>query len=476
MKKIFHLSSVTIFILILLSAFVVRLYKINTSLGDWHSWRQSDTSAVTRNYVKNGIDLLRPHFDDLGNIPSGKDNPHGYRFVEFPIYNAVVALKYKILPIFSIEVWGRLISIFASLGSLIFLYLITKKYLGEKTALFTSFFFAFLPYNIYYSRVILPEPHLVFTSLASIYFLDKFLEKEKIYFWILAITFSVLALLIKVTAIFLWPVFLYLLFRRYKFKIFITPFAIFFIIISIIPIIFWRQWMSQFPEGIPAFDWLLNGGGIRFRPAFFRWILYERLTKLILGYGLLPVLLVGFFYKFKKVPAIFYFWFFGLVFYVSIIARGNVQHDYYQTLLIPLICIYLGRGAFLIHNTFFNKTKKLLILFTFYLLLFTSLYFSWQIIHTYYWINNPKIIEAGKAVDKLVPLNAKVIAPYGGDTTFLYQTNRQGWPQGFEIEDKIKKGADYYVNINVDDPETLYVMGKWQTIKKTEDYVIVKLK
>jgi len=468
-------EKIIIFVIIFL-AFFVRLYKIDAPLADWHSWRQVDTSAVTRNYVKNSIDLLHPRFDDLGNIPSGKDNPQGYRFVEFPVYNAVVAIKYQALPIFSIEVWGRLISIFASLGSLILLYLITKKYLGDKTALYSAFFFAILPYNIYYSRVILPEPSLVFTSLASIYFLDKWLEKEKIYLWLLAILFTALALLIKVSAIFLWPVLLYLFFKKYKLKTFIHPLIISYIIISILPILLWRYWMAQYPEGIPAFDWLLNGGGIRFRPAFFRWILYERLTKLILGYGLLPIIIVGFFYKIKQVPVIFYFWFIGLALYVSVIARGNVQHDYYQTLLIPLICIFLARGSVLITELKAKKIFRIFLPFTFYLLLLTSLYFSWQTIRTYYWINNPKIVEAGKAVDRLIPKTAKVIAPYGGDTTFLYQTNRQGWPQGFEIEDKIKKGADYYVNINVDDPETLYVMKKWQTIAKNKDFVIVKLR
>jgi len=465
----------TILLLIILTAFLVRLYKINTPLADWHSWRQADTSAVTRNFIKYGFDLLHPRFDDLSNIPSGKDNPQGYRFVEFPIYNALTAIKYQILPIFSIEVWGRLLSMFASLGSLIFLYLLTKKYLGEKTALFSAFFFAFLPYNIYYSRVILPEPSLIFTSLASIYFLDKWLEKSKFIFWIFAVIFSASALLIKVTAIFLWPVLLYLLFKKYKIKMFIKPSVIFFIVISFIPILLWRKWMLQYPEGIPAFDWLLNGGNIRFRPAFFRWILYERLTKLILGYSLVPVLFVGFFYKIKKIPPLFLLWFIGLVFYVCVIARGNVQHDYYQTFLIPIICVFLGRGMSILLSTSIFKLNIKLLTISSTLLTLIAFYFSWQIIHTYYWINNPKIVEAGIAVNKLTPIDSKIIAPYGGDTTFLYQTNRQGWPQGFEIEDKIKKGANYYVNINVNDPETLYVMNKWKTVFKTNDYVIVKL-
>ena len=56
-------------------------------LADWHSWRQADTSAVTRNYVKHGINILYPTYDDLSNVASGKDNPRGLRFVEFPLYN-----------------------------------------------------------------------------------------------------------------------------------------------------------------------------------------------------------------------------------------------------------------------------------------------------------------------------------------------------------------------------------------------------
>ena len=46
-------SNFLIILLILVLAFVVRLHKINNPLADWHSFRQADTSSVTRNYVKN---------------------------------------------------------------------------------------------------------------------------------------------------------------------------------------------------------------------------------------------------------------------------------------------------------------------------------------------------------------------------------------------------------------------------------------
>jgi len=49
-------------------------------------------------------------------------------------------------------------------------------------------------------------------------------------------------------------------------------------------------------------------------------------------------------------------------------------------------------------------------------------------VRDYYDIEHPDIITAGQAVDSLTPKDAKIIAPYGADTTFLYYTDRQGWP------------------------------------------------
>ena len=51
--------------IILLFGLAVRLYKINNPVADWHSWRQADTASVSRNFVKSGINLLYPTYDDI---------------------------------------------------------------------------------------------------------------------------------------------------------------------------------------------------------------------------------------------------------------------------------------------------------------------------------------------------------------------------------------------------------------------------
>ena len=44
-----------ILMVFLILGFAVRLYKLNNPVADWHSWRQADTSSVSRNFVSGGI-------------------------------------------------------------------------------------------------------------------------------------------------------------------------------------------------------------------------------------------------------------------------------------------------------------------------------------------------------------------------------------------------------------------------------------
>jgi len=468
-----------LFLIILLSAFVVRLYRINFPLADWHSWRQADTSAVSRNFVKYGVDLLHPQFDDLSNVPSGKENPNGYRFVEFPIYNLMQFSFYKIFPIWGIEVAGRLVSILCTIATTCFLFLIVKKHSGFLTAILTALFFSFLPYSIYYGRVVLPEPLMLTVSTGMIYFFDLYSEdnqkKTTQSIWLtLFFIFSAATFLVKpYAAIVILPI-AYLAISRWKFnfKKYILPLIVG--IISVLPFIWWRKWMSQYPEGIPAFDWLFNKDNVRFKGAFFYWIFAERIGKLILGYWGLILLSFGIVIKPLKDEGLFYFsWLLGVILYFFIIAGGNVQHDYYQILTLPIIGIFLGKGAsFLIINKVMNKIAS------FSLLLVTVIFvlsFSWYQVRDYFNINNQTIIDAGQEVNRIVPSDAKVIAPYSGDTAFLYQTNRQGWPVGIEIDKMIKFGAQYYVNFNFG-PETDWLESKYCVMEKTANFVIIDLK
>jgi len=473
-------------ICLLALGFIVRLYKFNGPVADWHSWRQADTSSVSRNFVSGGFDLLHPRFDDLSNVPSGiYDNPQGYRFVEFPIYNVFQAGLFITLGHLTIEEWGRLVTIFCSLFSAVFLYLIVKRRQSWLAGILATAFFVFLPFNIYYSRTILPDPLMVTFILGAIYCFDlwlnisitnKVLSIKYLILFGLTLIFSAGAFLIKPFAAFFMLPMLYLAFEKYGLNL-VKKWQLWLLaILAILPFGAWRIWMQQYPAGIPQSWWLLNGSNIRFHPSFFRWIFYERLTKLILGYSGIIIFIAAFIKKYKSRDLLFVLSFaLASLVYVCVVATGNVQHDYYQILVIPSIALILALGSINIIK-FFEKYHKFLGVGIVFILVIVGFYFAWNQIKDFYNIDNPSIIAAGQAVDKLTPKNAKVIANYNGDTSFLYQTKRKGWAS-FEkgLPQMVQMGASYLALVNPT-PADIHLGTMYKIIAQTPQYIIFDLR
>lgn len=483
-------GALAVLAVILFLGFVVRLYKINNPIADWHSWRQADTASVTRIYMDEGVNVLYPKYYDISSVQTGIFNPDGYRFVEFPVYNLVhllfVKLQPKInfsyfTPRFTItfqstfETAGRFVSIFSALTAAVFLYLIGKRYVGRNGGLLAAFFYLFLPFNIYFTRVILPEPMAVAFGVASMWYFIKFIDDNSyVSLYLSAILFAVAALIKPFAFFYLLPL-VYLTFQKYGGVKSILRDRKFLMAadVALIPFFLWRIWINRYPAGIPHFSWMFNGDGIRFRPAFWRWIFGERLGRLILGiWGLVPFV-VGILATNKK--NLFNSLFFGsMLLYVTIFATASVRHDYYQTFVIPAIALVLAQGAVTMWNPDgFNKwLSRFVVVFSVIMMIGMSAY---QVKEDYN-INHPEIIAAGEAVDRLTPKSARVIAPYSGDTAFLYQTKRFGWPV---VEDSfntlIARGADYYVSVNLGDPDTTKLIKEYKTVAKTDQYILIDL-
>lgn len=497
--------------LILLLALSLRLYKISEPLADWHSWRQADTASVTREYFKGEVDLLHPRYHDLSDIQSGIDNPQGYRMVEFPLINAVTAWLYQLShPIHDLElhVFSRLVSILFSLGTVVTMYLLVKHLFSSTVGLLTGIVLAVLPFFVFYSRSVLPEIPLLFFSTLSLYWgILCINSKPRIQnrYLLGSSLAAAISLLIKPTSGFiLFPLIVYGISVHNFGWIFKTKHIIASSFV-VIPLLSWRYWIAQFPEGIPAYHWLLNFDDIRFSGAFFYWLFADRIGRLILGYWGLVLLGAGIIsldkssqipsplswreyatdriFKFfsriysqkpsdsqiKPVNAFIYSWILSMLAYLIIFAGGNVRHDYYQIMLVPLLSLLIALGLYqLIIKRSIISVSLGLVSFIFMLM------FSWYHVRDYYSIHNWAMVEAGRVVDQITPADALVIAPYNGDTAFLYQTNRRGWPIGHNIQDKIEKGATHYVTTNFDD-EAKELIEQYQVIHQTDDYIIIKL-
>ncbi len=461
-------------ILILFGAFAVRLYKIDSPIADWHSWRQADTAAVTRNFVKEGFNPFIPKYDDFSGVSEQPmNNPNRFRFVEFPIYNIAV---YPLYIMFGVDdKYSRLVSVLFSLGSIVFLYLLAKKNFGIRIGLFTASVYAFLPFNIFFSRTTLPEPTFLFFTLGMMYFVDKWISKNSFNIGFAAIFFTVVAFLCKPWAIFFTPPLFYSLFSRYGLKKIPKKFIIS-ALLAILPFIIWRLWILQQPEGIPASNWLLNGDHIRFRPAFWWWIVSERIGREILGATGFVLFIIGLLLKPKNGNFFMHIWLLSMFTYFCVFATGNVRHNYYQYIFVPIAAVFLTQGFLVLIRGVQDFVPRFWTIILAILFLPLSFYFSWIQVKEFYKINNPVIIEAGRKADKILPKNAVVVAPYNGDTAFLYQTNRPGW--AVVALPLVELVADYgvtdYISTSRDD-QTNWVLRHFQILEDNPRFVIADL-
>lgn len=489
MKKLYIL----ILCLILVGGFVVRLYRFHNPVADWHSFRQSDTNAVSQIFVDSRINLLYPKYFDISNVQSGKDNPRGYRFVEFPLYNAVQVLLFKSIGWLGItlEESGRLISILATLTGSMFIYLLTKKYTGNASGFFSAFFYLFLPFSIFFGRTILPDESMAAAILGGIYFFDSWIYKKKLKAssskssepifnlqFFLAVIFTASSFLLKPYAIFFTLPFFYLAFQRFGIY-FLKKWQLFlFLVLSIVPLIAWRIWIGNYQEGIPVSAWLFNGNGIRFRPAFFRWIFYERITRLIFGYTGIIFLFSGIIQILKQKNTGFFLSFlFSSLIYLFVMATGNVQHDYYQILIIPTLSMFAGIGVLWLYNKLMRLGGHFLGFGVCAGLVIICLLFSWYSVRDFFNINDRGMVEAAYGARKILPKDALIIAPYDGSTTFLNLIQRRGWPVLEKSVDQLSlMGAEYLVIANPTKNDFAGFGKQYKVFASSSAYLILQLK
>ncbi|MDD3679539.1 MAG: glycosyltransferase family 39 protein [Candidatus Shapirobacteria bacterium] len=469
-------KQVIILTIIFFLGLALRCYKIDNPIADWHSWRQADTASVSRNFIKEGFTPFYPKSDSFHALNSyGDKNINRYFFAEFPLYNIIAHPFYLIFGVN--EIYLRLISaVFSSLSAIVLFFLV-KKYSSLLVAFLSAFFLNIIPFNIYYGRVTMPDPLHVFWSILALFLVTVWLEKKTFLWLFLAGTTLSLTILTKPYGLVLGlPTATLILLNWRKELTKRWPAILLTAVLALGPYLAWRWHINRYPEGQFGTDWLFNSTNIRFTGAFFRWIIFERLNKLILGGGGFVLFFLGLICPKNKKEWLCYFsWLAALTIFIVVIATGNVTHDYYQLPLIPILAIFSAKGAEFIFHLGQGKIRKIFNGLIILSLTAMMAAFGWFEVRGFYQINNPAIVEAGKTADRILPQDAKIVAPYNWDPAFLYQTNRWGWPAiTGPIEDMIKKGASHYISVNYDN-DTKEIMTLYNTIEQTENYIIVDL-
>ncbi|MDA8173520.1 MAG: glycosyltransferase family 39 protein [Nitrospiraceae bacterium] len=343
-------------LLIIASALLVRLYHITYPINDMHDFRQTQTAGLIRDYYRHGINLLYPTIITLGKP--------GYLVLEFPIYQAISAVLYKI---FTPDVIvARFFTILIGLLSIYFVYRISSRFLDQKSSLLAAFFFAFMPLDIFFQRVPMQDPLTILVSLIMLDCLIEGIRGKKIYL-VFGMLAASLGLVMK--SPFAGPLFLpsvYLIWRerkKSKASDYMAYLATF--IVPLTVMVIWQR-HANFVNNTYC-----NKSGYPFRDLYASFVVklhpfntvyfgtiaerlalknYLIITRRIFWKALTPA---GFFFfvagvfslALRKKAGFLFVWLFSLCIIVWTVFNMYIVHNYWLLPLCPVLSIFCGAGA-----------------------------------------------------------------------------------------------------------------------------------
>jgi hypothetical protein len=329
---------------------------------DTGSWREADVAAIAKNFYQNGTDIFHPQIAWDGSGP-------GYTESEFQIYSYLISISYKIFGFW--EPTGRVISFVFSLAAMLVFFQLSRYLLNTKAAIAASFFFALSPILFVMSVAIQPESVMFFFYLCSGYTFIRWLDGGSKKYYLLAILFTALAMLCKITAANIGILFLLLIIFKKRWKFLFTPKVLILGVLSVLPSILWYSYCHKFyvlygnSLGISnEHAWM--GWNFFTKPGFLAGILENELFNVWMPSGPLIIALALVFTKLAKRDStlLAICWLASVFFLYMIAARTTSQGwaYYYHIFSIPAVSILLGSSVIELYDKYFhdlNLIKKM---------------------------------------------------------------------------------------------------------------------
>ena len=176
----------------LLILFLLRLIGItNPPLEMSHSWRQSLTAMISRNFIEYGPNLLYPRID-MGGIREGIIGS------EFPFFNYLIYLFDKM---FGYDHWyGRLINLSVTTVGVFYFFRLIKGLMTERIAFFSALLLA-LSVWFGFARKIMPDTFSVSLVIIGLFYAYNYLVNSNKWSLLCFFIFITLGVLCKIPAV-----------------------------------------------------------------------------------------------------------------------------------------------------------------------------------------------------------------------------------------------------------------------------------
>lgn len=448
---------------VVVAAFL-RLPGIGNPIMDHPGWRQGDTAAIARNFARREYNVMRPQ--TLYNGP-----PPNYVELELQIVPFAAASLDKAFGVR--EIFGRLVTLAFSLGTVVLVALFGRWLFGSKRAgLLAGFFYAVFPGSVYYGRTFMPDTAMVFFLTAALYAAARMLlatERPRARFVAGTALLLTLAYLAKPVAVLAFIPLLGLLWERSRSRkpeILAAAAALAFIPLALLwlydrEVASYAEW--HWASGITRLHVLpslarsftnLGAFGEKFVQAR---IALGMLRDTMLGRVGFVLSLAGF-VALPWVPArsktLVWTWLCAALLYLFVVVTVE-RVDYYLYPFLPLCALVAGGALARVIRVALEieaaPAARYALLAVVPIAALAALLTSRAAVAAYYDYNRDAYRNARELATQLDPGALVVIGHYGPDVQ--YYIDRFGWEEDpllwtpFDEESAIRKGARYFISI-----------------------------
>lgn len=477
--------------IILLFTLLLRLYHITFPVIGWHSWRQSDTAAIARNFSQEEQNILYPKIDWRGDT-------EGYVESEFQIYPFLVSILYDVFGVN--EFFGRFLSVIFSVFTVYGIYLLVRKVINEHTALWSAFIYAVLPLNIFFGRAFMPEPAMLMCSVYGIYFFVKYVDDDRLINFFLSLLFISLAALIKLPELYLGLPLTYLCYKKFG-RAFLSQWRVLLFAGTVLLIVgawYYHAHLLNLQTGLTFSIW--NAGKDKWGMIdplltikFYNDIFFKSIAERHLTYPAFIVFLWGLFIKRQyNLERIFDWWLLGMIVFIFMAPQAHLAQEYYQLPFNIPASVFIGKVFASYINvlsltTSFRKNKFAVSLLGLCLISIFILSFLRMQNFMKSETMEASVFQMANDVKACSEKEEKFITFSHNNPAMLYIINRKGWvASSSEINDQFikereTKGAAFIIGeksvlknneerVNLEKIKTENII-----IKDTPEYFIIKL-
>jgi hypothetical protein len=453
---------------------MARLIHLDSTVIGWHSWRQADTAAMARNFHETGEGIFYPRADWGGG---------GYVETEFQLYTYTVSLLYSVFGVH--EAIGRLVSVIMSLLAILGLYLLTRRFHDERTALIAATIYAVIPLSLFYGRAFMPEPTLIAAIIWGLFFFDRWRSEGRIIDGVLAWLAVTLAVLLKIPTLYIGLPLFFIAWTNSGSarRVLLAPSLWLFALgLFVITALWYTHAHSLYKLSGNTFGiwtgstdkWGNYSSLLTFK--FYNDVFFKSIAERHLTWPGMLVFIYGLTIKRRnRRDWMAEVWLVSVIVYILVVNKGNQVHEYYQLPFIPPAVMVMSRGLGRMWKSITDPEqshRRLSIVLPALLVTGILLLSGMRYVSLVSGEADREIIEFADEAKKYIPENAFVLDVSDGNPVMLYLLHRKGWIERCGTVEKPTSRASYMV-LHKDNREH-YDCAAFQDFIRKADTLVVR--